>query len=782
MTRTRTLRFRAGTPPSVTPRPRPARRTVMSRRAPRLVVTTLATMLAIVSVAVLPAPVAGAATVTVSNCSNSGAGSLPGAVSSAGAGDTITFSVSCPPSSPISLASPIVITKDVTIAGPGASQLAVTGNDLVQDFIVGVGVTAMISGITIEHGAANAFCGGPCGASGGGIENGGTLTVTDSTVTDSSANSGCNSNCGAAGGGIENNASGTLTVTNSSVTDNSANIGCSSACGAAGGGIKNYGTMTVTDSTVDGNSANSGCGANCVGAGGGIDNQGTATVDASTVSGSQANNSCAFDCGPTGGGIDNESAGVLTIHNSTLAGNEANTGCIAFCGAFGGGLYNAGTVTVTNSTISGNSVSGGCSSDCGNAGGGFFNDGGTASFAATIVANSSGGTDCAGSAATDGGYNLDDDGSCGFSPANHSFSDTPSGLDPAGLQNNGGPTKTIELQATSAAVDQVAAGLCPATDQRGSPRLAPCDIGAYDTDGPILDGSQVHDVIQVETSPSYANDPIHIDSSQLQNSCGGTITFETIQGTTTRAPRTSTDSITVILDDDGNVTVVVDGSNCSAGSDLIEADLTVAPYLTATTILTVEPPQVSPAGVSASPANEVETGNTPGSGDSNVYTVFYVETSPVYAEQTVEISSPQLDSRCGDGWRWEPGVGDPINQASGTMEATGTLDDDGNAVFVFKGASCAAGVSTVTADVEAGSHPTYTTAFTVSPPSVTLVPPPPPPANSAGTKAGARHRHHRGSGSGSGSGSGTPAITVTASPSPVLLTGGPRGGSSPNVP
>jgi hypothetical protein len=240
----------------------------------------------------------------------------------------------------------------------------------------------------------------------------------------------------------------------------------------------------------------------------------------------------------------------------------------------------------------------------------------------------------------------------------------------------------------------------------------------------------------------------------------------------------------VVLDDDGNVTVVVDGSDCSAGTDLIEADLTVAPYLTATTVLTVEPPQVSPEGVSAWPANEVETGDTPGSGDSNVYTVFYVETSPVYAEQTVEISSPQLDSRCGDGWRWEPGVGAPINQASDTIEATGTLDDDGNAVFVFKGASCAAGASTVTADVEAGSHPTYTTTFTVSPPTVTLGSPPPPTASGT-TKAGThahpgRHRHR--GGSGGGSGSATPSITVTANPNPVLLTGVPQGVSPPSVP
>jgi hypothetical protein len=45
---------------------------------------------------------------------------------------------------------------------------------------------------------------------------------------------------------------------------------------------------------------------------------------------------------------------------------------------------------------------------------------------------------------------------------------------------------------------------------------------------------------------------------------------------------------------------------------------------------------------------EVETGDTSFPGDgSYVYGVFYVETDPVYAEQTVEISSPELQDRCG---------------------------------------------------------------------------------------------------------------------------------------
>jgi len=51
------------------------------------------------------------------------------------------------------------------------------------------------------------------------------------------------------------------------------------------------------------------------------------------------------------------------------------------------------------------------------------------------------------------------------------------------LSDNGGSTETVALLAGSPAIDVVPAADCPATDQRGAPRTAPCDIGAFDTDG-----------------------------------------------------------------------------------------------------------------------------------------------------------------------------------------------------------------------------------------------------------------------------------------------------------
>jgi hypothetical protein len=250
--------------------------------------------------------------------------------------------------------------------------------------------------------------------------------------------------------------------------------------------------------------------------------------------------------------------------------------------------------------------------------------------------------------------------------------------------------------------------------------------------------SEVHVVIQVETLPSYAGDAVNIDASQLAASCA-TVTFDTLQvpgaGAQTVPPTVFVypNRIDAVLDDDGNVTVVADGIDCAPGSALIEADLEVAPFLTALTTLVVAPPAVTTEGLTVNPRfgglnQELETGDTSASGDSDIYAVFYVETNPVYAEQTVEIDSSQLDSRCVRGWRWEPGNQAGIGLGAGAQtvdgvglntgpKASAVIDDDGNAVFVFKGTSCAAGLSQIIAEVDAGSHPTYTTDFTVLPPA-----------------------------------------------------------------
>jgi len=207
------------------------------------------------------------------------------------------------------------------------------------------------------------------------------------------------------------------------------------------------------------------------GDGGGIEvNKGsTLTVTNSTLSDNSA--TAGF-----GGGIEN--AGTLTVTNSTFSGNSG-------IAVFGGGIFNLGTLTVTNSTFSGNSAIGGL-------GGGIFNNG-TATLKGTILAASTG-DNCVGTI-IDGGYNIADDKSCGFSKTG--MADNGDGVDPmlaGGLANNGGPTFTIALLMGSPAIDAIPLASCTdqatppnplTTDQRGYVRPSPahptmCDIGAYE--------------------------------------------------------------------------------------------------------------------------------------------------------------------------------------------------------------------------------------------------------------------------------------------------------------
>jgi len=397
------------------------------RNAIRLIIATFVTGAAVLGVTVIPDQVAGASSDVVLNCNNSGSGSLPAVVAGAAPGDTIIFSV---PSSCtiITLTSTIDITTSVTIDGPGAGTLAVSGNNASAVFQVDGGVSATIAGITVEDGSAGAN-------GGGGIVNEGTLRLVDSTVSNNSAS------------------------------------------GTEGGGILNEGSTSVVDSTVSNNSAASGAG---------IENlSGSVLVDASTLSG---NNATMY-----GGGINSDAS--LSIINSTLSNNSANDG---------GAIENGGSLSLTASTVSGNAavVGGALNND------GAVDDGvASTTIAGTILANSSSGGNCQSfkGTITDGGYNLDDHGSCGFSSVNHSLIGVKPQL--GTLQNNGGPTETQAPALGSPELDQIPRGttgngveLCPGTDQRGlaRPQGTECDIGAVElVVGPYAITSQDGDTAQM---------------------------------------------------------------------------------------------------------------------------------------------------------------------------------------------------------------------------------------------------------------------------------------------
>src|SRR6476661_8240963 len=90
----------------------------------------------------------GAATITVTNTNDSGPGSLRQALANANNGDRISFAVT----GAITLTSDgLGITKNITISGPGADQLAIDGNQALFVFGVFPQRTVSISGLSIRN-------------------------------------------------------------------------------------------------------------------------------------------------------------------------------------------------------------------------------------------------------------------------------------------------------------------------------------------------------------------------------------------------------------------------------------------------------------------------------------------------------------------------------------------------------------------------------------------------------------------------------------------------------
>ena len=214
---------------TATPRIRAHRRIT---KVPRLCLAALLASMGLIFLA--SAPAAGS-TVNVTNCNDSGTGSLRQTVASATSGETIGFALS-PSCNVITLTSGVIaIATSLTISGPGANTLAVSGNNASTVILIDSGVTAAISGLTIEEGDGSSSNNGD----GGGIFNYGTLNVTDSTFS---------GNIAYFGGGIFND--GTATVSDSTLSNNNANSG------GEGGGIFSQGTLSVIDSTLSSNNAN----------------------------------------------------------------------------------------------------------------------------------------------------------------------------------------------------------------------------------------------------------------------------------------------------------------------------------------------------------------------------------------------------------------------------------------------------------------------------------------------------------------------------------------------
>ena len=171
----------------------------------------------------------------------------------------------------------VTVSKSVTISGNGAGLTMISGGGPVVR--VKAGATVAIDDLTITGGRATAA------ETGGGIENGGTLTLTDSAVTASQAPD---------GGGIRNGDGGTLRIVGSTITGNSGDIG----------GIENRAAVSATPASL--------------------------TMINSTVS---AN---------TGGGIVSATGNPVSLFNVTITANTPSPG-----NTFGALAANPATLTNT---------------------------------------------------------------------------------------------------------------------------------------------------------------------------------------------------------------------------------------------------------------------------------------------------------------------------------------------------------------------------------------------------------------------------------------------------
>ena len=329
---------------------------------------------------------------------------------------------------------------------------------------------------------------------GGGITNQGTLTLNNSTVSNNTAGAALSS------GGIYT--AGTLTLNNSTIRGNGSpsggGIGITGGtavisnttiignAGMDGGGISIYaGNLSMTNSTVYSNTAEYG--------GGMYISNSIVTLNNMTINDNKSNTS--------GGGIFKNNQSVLSLKNSTISGNKATW-------EYGGGIYNhSGTVTLDNSTVSGNTAQNGhgggifnntpstmalnnstISDNTGAQGGGISNWGALTMRNSILAGNTSSGAsrDCY-SEISSAGYNL-----IGNATGCAITGDTTGNLTGVApllgpLQDNGGPTLTQALLSDSPAINAGNPTGCTdhqgnplASDQRGKPRIARCDMGAYE--------------------------------------------------------------------------------------------------------------------------------------------------------------------------------------------------------------------------------------------------------------------------------------------------------------
>ncbi len=233
---------------------------------------------------------------------------------------------------------------------------------------------SVITGNTVTSRVAippGPFCGPflPCGFNaGGGIDNGGVLTITNSRITNNTAGSTPSFPSLASGvgaGGISSRFAATLVLRGSVVSGNRAVASPPNGRDAAAGGIGSQGALTIEESVVRDNSAElsgsfGGADEQVALAGGILVGEGshpTATIRNTLVRGNRA---LAEIASPEtlavafGGGVLAE--GPLLLEGSHLTYNRVHAVSAGDAAADGGGLEVSSSVTVRHSLIAHNTV------------------------------------------------------------------------------------------------------------------------------------------------------------------------------------------------------------------------------------------------------------------------------------------------------------------------------------------------------------------------------------------------------------------------------------------
>jgi len=477
-----------------------------------------------------------AATFSVTNANDAGAGSLRQAIVDANTNpgaDTITFNAALSGSTITLTAGEMLVSDSVDIQGLGSANLTVDANEASRVFYVynpsPTPIDVTISGLTLTNGLSVVASDPPASAGGAIRVIGENLALDDVDITNSTA--------GGAGGGVAffgidstsgyNPVSAVLSIQNSVISGNAANyvdLGVPVDQGGCGGGVyaggvynvsldnvtlannsarcdggglmatyfQDGGVVTIQSSVITGNQSGVGDGGGGNGAGVALvqyeSNAGTASIRDTTISG---NTAAGF-----GGGVAMGYLSDLTIQRTTISGNDAGDGGGVIVGfgyatienstiaenttsGWGGGVYAYyADITVKETTVSGNSAE--------QDGPGIYAyDASPVTIVDSIVANNGPGADLVDDTDSffDVSYSLIENE--GVAQINDNGGNI-FGVDPllGALQNNGGPTFTMKPASASQAVNAGDPGFTPppSTDQRGFARVAgsAIDMGAVE--------------------------------------------------------------------------------------------------------------------------------------------------------------------------------------------------------------------------------------------------------------------------------------------------------------